>query len=51
MGGISRNIKYCVNVLNRLFRSEEWHLRQQEQIIKAKETLTNFENQSLVAEN
>ncbi|WP_141239924.1 hypothetical protein [Aliifodinibius salipaludis] len=50
-GGTHRNIKYCINILNRLFRGREWHKQQQKKIVKAKESITNLKNELLVVES
>jgi hypothetical protein len=41
-GGINRNIKYCVNLLNRLFRNKEWHLEQQRKTSKVERVIAQF---------
>jgi hypothetical protein len=51
MGGIIRNIKYCINVLNLLFRNKEWHIKQHKRIEAFRQTLSHFKNHLLVIEN
>ena len=48
--GKFRNIKYCINVLNRLFRDKDWHKNQQEELAHTKEMITGFDNQLLAIE-
>jgi len=47
-GGTHRNIKYCINVINRLFRSSEWHKRKHELIVNAEEMINKYVNKLLI---